>query len=82
LAVSLVKGICVYNAKKRHPPNPAITATKPPILSDAPVFCNPGLLAEVAAAPAAPVASPLSVTGALTTTTDVDVRTVPSGAVV
>jgi hypothetical protein len=71
-----------YKAKKRQPPRPASTATALPILRDEPTFCSPGSLPVVAAAPAAPVASPVSVTGALTTTTDVDVRTDPSGAVV
>jgi len=51
-------------------------------LNEKAAFCRLGLLPVVAAAPAAPVASPVSVTGALTTTIDVDVCTVPSGAVV
>jgi len=52
--------------------------TTPAILFDEAAFCRPGLLSVVAAAPA--VAS--LVTGAFTTTTDVEVRMPPSGAVV
>ena len=67
---------------KIHAPRPTKPIMRLVILSEDALFCKPGSLPVVAAAPAAPVASGLSVTGALTTTTEVEVLTVPSGAVV
>jgi len=66
---------------RSSPVIPANASSSPVIWSDAAPFWSPGL-PVVAAAPCAPVASGVSVTGALTTTTDVEVSTLPFGKVV